>query len=218
MLAAWGEGVQKKIALACLIGALVLVPAAWAAPFDPLSLARAAEKQVGVTNSYDSHYHKIAYPGGDVPMETGVCADVVIRAYREVGADLQQLMHEDMAQHFSLYPKIWGLTAPDSNIDHRRVPNLQVFFTRFGQSIPVSDKPEDYKPGDIVTWDIGNIWRTIVKGRSHIPHIGIVTNKRSKDATRPLMVHNIGYGAKIEDVIFDWAITGHYRYAPERRE
>jgi len=156
------------------------------------------------TVRYDPSYLSIPYPMGDVPDDTGVCADVVIRAYRALGVDLQRLLHEDISANFDLYPshRIWGLTAPDSNIDHRRVPNLQVFFRRFGQSLPVSDRAADYRPGDIVTW--------MLAGK--LPHIGIVSSARSRDGKRPLVVHNIGAGPKEEDVLFVYPLSGHYRY------
>ena len=170
----------------------------------------AAKSQVGVTTSYDGSYRRIAYPNGDVPLHTGVCTDVVIRAFRKVGVDLQVLVHEDMKRNFSAYPKRWGLRRPDTNIDHRRVPNLGTFFTRRGLALPVTARAADYQPGDIVTWDLS----------SRVPHIGIVSNVRS--GQRPLVVHNIGAGARQEDVLFAWKITGHYRWqfaatAPRRR-
>jgi hypothetical protein len=150
---------------------------------------------------YDPTYRRIGYPGGDVPAHFGVCTDVVIRAYRALGVDLQQLVHEDMQAHFDSYPTRWGLSAPDANIDHRRVPNLEVFFARHGEKLAVTDDPEDYLPGDLVTWDVA--------GR---PHIGIMVDRRSADSGRHLVVHNIGAGPRLEDMLFDWPITGHYRY------
>ena len=156
---------------------------------------------------YDGSYRQIGYPGGDVPDHVGVCTDVVIRSYRAVGVDLQQLVHEDMSGHFDVYPKNWGLSQPDRNIDHRRVPNLQVFFSRYGSTLAVSDDPVAYLPGDLVTWMIpGNL-----------PHIGIVVDRRSADGLRPLIVHNIGAGPRIEDGLFDYPITGHYRYVGSRQ-
>ncbi|EOB4260385.1 DUF1287 domain-containing protein, partial [Vibrio vulnificus] len=155
---------------------------------------------------YDGSYIKIAYPNGDVPPSLGVCTDVIIRSYRKLGVDLQVLVHEDMRDNFSLYPsnRIWGLSKPDRNIDHRRVPNLQIFFKRHGQSLTISDEGLDYKAGDIVTWMLpGNL-----------PHIGIVTNDLSQDGKRPLIVHNIGSGPVLEDMLFDFQITGHFRYEP----
>ena len=132
---------------------------------------------------------------------------MVIRAYRKIGIDLQQLVHEDMARNFSSYPNIWGLSRPDRNIDHRRVPNLRRVFSRNGEVLTISSDPEDYRPGDIVTW-------TLRKGGS-LPHIGIVTHYRSFDQKRPLIMHNIGFGQVLEDMLFDYEITGHYRYGLE---
>ena len=153
---------------------------------------------------YDGRYYEIAYPNGDVPANIGVCTDVIIRAFREVGVDLQEKVHEDMSDNFNLYPsrRIWGLTRPDRNIDHRRVPNLRVFFGRFGDSLEVTGEANDYLPGDLVTW--------LLPG--NIPHIGIVIDERSSDGNRPLIAHNIGAGPNIEDMLFDYKITGHYRY------
>jgi uncharacterized protein YijF (DUF1287 family) len=167
-------------------------------------LITAAITQTQDKVTYNGAYFKIAYPMGDVPMQYGVCTDVIIRAYRSLGIDLQQLVHEDMRGNFSLYPakKNWGQTKTDTNIDHRRVPNLQTFFTRHGKKLTVSSKPEDYQSGDLVTWMLpGNL-----------PHIGIVTDKFSGDGLRPLIVHNIGAGPQLEDMLFDYSITGHYRY------
>lgn len=152
--------------------------------------------------TYDPAYFTLKYPNGDVPADKGVCTDVVIRAYRKLGIDLQKEVHEDMAKNFSKYPKTWGLKKPDTNIDHRRVPNLQVFFTRFGKSKSIETKPELYVPGDIVTW--------ILPG--NLTHIGIVVNKKSADGKRYLIVHNIGAGQVIEDCLFKFTITGHYQY------
>ena len=149
----------------------------------------------------------MGYPGGDVPADLGVCTDVVIRSYRKLGVDLQALVHRDMAANFNAYPskRIWGLIRPDPNIDHRRVPNLQVFFTRQGKSLPISRNPQDYLPGDLVSWRLpGNL-----------PHIGIVTDKFAADSGNPLIVHNIGAGPRIEDSLFSYDITGHYRYLPK---
>lgn len=152
--------------------------------------------------TYDPKYVSIPYPNGDVHKNTGVCTDVVIRAYRKLGIDLQKEVHEDMKKNFSSYPKIWGLKKTDTNIDHRRVPNLQVFFTRKGKSLGVSEKAQDYKTGDLVTW--------MINGK--LPHIGIVTNKKSTDRTRNLIVHNVGGGQVLEDCLFRYEITGHYRF------
>lgn len=167
-----------------------------------------AKRQVGVTVGYDGTYRRIGYPNGDVPRETGVCTDVIIRAYRHVGVDLQKLVHEDMKAHFAAYPKNWGLRRPDTNIDHRRVPNLATFFTRRGAKLPVTRRGVDYKPGDIVTWRLS----------SGLPHIGLVSDVRVRNTDRYLVVHNIGGGAQIEDALFEHALTGHYRWAtPARR-
>ncbi len=151
---------------------------------------------------YDPAYYRIAYPNGDVPPGRGVCTDVIIRAYRKLGVDLQKLVHEDMKKNFSVYPNIWGLRSPDPNIDHRRVPNLMTFFSRHGNTLPVTTNAEDYRPGDIVTWDLGR----------NTPHIGIVSDRRSRDTNRYLIVHNIGAGQVLEDCLFNFKITGHFRY------
>ena len=157
--------------------------------------------QVGVTLIYDPSYRQIAYPMGDVPMERGVCSDVVIRAFRAVGIDLQEELHRDMKRHFADYPKSWGLTAPDPNIDHRRVPNLATWFARRGYALAITPKASAYQPGDIVTW-------TLDSGR---PHIGIVSDRRSQDGARPLVIHNIGWGAREEDALLAYRISGHFR-------
>lgn len=153
---------------------------------------------------YDSDYRKIDYPMGDVPAYKGVCSDVIIRSYRGIDIDLQKLLHEDIKANFSTYPskRMWGLNKPDTNIDHRRVPNLEVFFTRKGKVKPITKNAEDYVPGDIVSWRLDN-------GR---PHIGIVVNKKSGDNQRYLVMHNIGFGQVAEDVLFSWKITGHFTY------
>jgi uncharacterized protein len=168
-------------------------------------LALVAEKQTEVQVTYDSSYVRIAYPGGDVPPDKGVCADVVIRAYRNFGIDLQVLVHRDMVRAFALYPRRWGLTRTDTNIDHRRVPNLETFLRRHGAAIAVSANPDHYKPGDLVSW--------IVAGS--LPHIGVVSAKRTADGARPMIVHNIGEGPKLEDVLFEFPIVGHFRYQPD---
>ena len=192
-----------------LCGLLMLGGAAGAKAFaaaEPWAakLIAAAERQVGVTLTYDPAYVTLAYPGGDLPRQRGVCTDVVIRAYRDaLGLDLQRLVHEDMRANFAKYPARWGLKRPDRNIDHRRVPNLQVFLKRQGAELPVPETPAGYRPGDLVTWALpGNL-----------PHIGIVTHHASLDGLRPLIVHNIGAGARLEDMMFDFAITGRYRFA-----
>ncbi|MDI6529483.1 DUF1287 domain-containing protein [Pseudomonas otitidis] len=175
--------------------------AGWAA-VDGGRLVEAARTQVGVTLGYDPAYRRIAYPGGDVPLATGVCTDVVIRALRAQGLDLQQRVHEDMRRHFSAYPRHWGLKRPDPNIDHRRVPNLMTWFDRQGLSLKVGQAAADYQPGDIVTWDLG-------RGQQHI---GIISDRRSREGT-PLALHNIGQGTREEDILFRWPILGHYRFA-----
>jgi uncharacterized protein len=167
--------------------------------------ARLASASVELTQqrvTYDPAYFSIPYPNGDVPADKGVCTDVIIRAYRKLGVDLQQLVHEDMKSNFPKYPNNWGLTKTDRNIDHRRVPNLMVFFKRHGTELSISQKPEDYNPGDIVCWMLpGNL-----------THIGIVSNKRNKADNRWLIVHNIGAGQVMEDCLFSYEIIGHYRY------
>jgi uncharacterized protein len=194
-----------KLCPIALFLCLALLRPASAAPVDLSRLAGAAAAQAAYTTGYDGSYRVIAYPGGDVPRETGVCTDVIIRAYRTLGIDLQKLVHEDMRRHFSLYPRHWGLKRPDANIDHRRVPNLQTFFTRFGESLGPSDNPGDYRPGDLVIWDLSY-------PRRPLPHIGVVTERKSAAGGRPLIAHNIGAGVKVEDILFAYKITGHYRY------
>lgn len=153
---------------------------------------------------YDGSYFSIDYPNGDVPANIGVCTDVIIRTYRALNIDLQKLVHEDMLANFVKYPskRIWGLNKTDKNIDHRRVPNLQVFFTRSGKKLAISDKAADYIAGDLVTW--------ILPG--NLPHIGIVSDQLAPIGKIPMIVHNIGAGPKLEDMLFDYEITGHYRY------
>lgn len=178
----------------------------------------AALERTHHTVRYDPAYVRIAYPGGDVPLETGVCTDEVIRAYRAVGVDLQKDVHEDMVAHFSAYPTRWRRTSPDPNIDHRRVPNLMVFFSRKGEVLPVTDRAEDYAPGDLVTWDLNPSPRKERRGPGApdlgrgLTHIGIVVNQKGFFSRRYMIVHNIGAGPKMEDVLFEWKITGHYRY------
>ncbi len=153
---------------------------------------------------YTPNYVPIKYPNGDVPAKTGVCSDVVIRAYRKLGIDLQKEVHEDMKANFSLYPNLkkWGLKTTDKNIDHRRVPNLEVFFARKGETLPITQNPSDYKTGDLVTWMIGD----------KLPHIGIVTHLKSKDGKRNLIVHNVGSGQVLEDCLLNWKIVGHFKF------
>jgi uncharacterized protein YijF (DUF1287 family) len=158
--------------------------------------------QIGKTTSYDPSYQKIGYPNGDVPIETGVCSDVIVRAFRKGGIDLQKDLHEDMKGDFAAYPARWGLKATDTNIDHRRVPNLQTYFTRKGKSLSIDGGSETFLPGDIVTWDLGQ----------GTEHVGMVVNVWYKPTQHYLIVHNIGGGTLMEDVLFAWKITGHYRY------
>lgn len=165
-------------------------------------LIDAAVAQVGVTTGYDPAYVRLNYPGGDVPKETGVCSDVIVRAFRGVGIDLQKEIHEDMARAWAEYPKRWGLSRPDRNIDHRRVPNLMTYLERKHKALSITEASDDYRPGDIVTWDLGG----------GVDHIGIVTDMLSSPTGRSLIAHNIGAGARVEDVLFRWKITGHYRY------
>ena len=168
----------------------------------PARLVRAAVDRAAHQVTYDGSYRSIGYPGGDVPDNVGVCSDVIVRIYRRVGIDLQKRVHEDMTADFAAYPSIWGLAAPDPNIDHRRVPNLRVFFRRHGLELPVSGNAGDYRPGDLVTWTVPR----------NLPHIGIVTDRKSSLSGRPMIVHNIGRGPQLEDMLFDFPITGHYRY------
>ena len=160
-------------------------------------------EQTKITTGYDPNYVVIAYPMGDVKPETGVCTDVVIRSFRRAGVDLQKEVHEDMQANFAAYPAKWGLKSPDTNIDHRRVPNLQTFFTRRGKSLPITQNADDYKPGDVVAYDLDG------KGMTHV---GVVSNLWNAQTKRYSIIHNIGGGAQGEDKIFDWKIIGHYRY------
>jgi hypothetical protein len=164
-------------------------------------LLSATEKQTQYTFYYDPQYVKLPYPGGDVPLERGVCSDVVIRAFRGIGRDLQKDLHEDMKSSFSAYPKMWGLKKPDPNIDHRRVANLMTYFERKGYSLPVSQNPSNYLPGDVVAWRLDN----------GLLHIGLVSDLPSYEANTYQIIHNIGSGAKAEARLFAWKIIGHYR-------
>lgn len=167
---------------------------------DNAALAAKAREQIGTTVSYNGAYQSIPYPNGDVPLETGVCTDVVIRAMRAFGLDLQKAVHEDMKAHFSKYPNIWGLKTTDRSIDHRRVPNLRTFFSRQGWSVPITKTAADYKPGDLVTWNLAD----------SVPHIGIVSDRKTEEDT-PLIIHNVGCGVQEENFLFSHTITGHYR-------
>ncbi len=189
--------------LSCLI-ALLALPALAASP--QLALVEAARSQIGVTVSYDPSYRQLGYPGGDVPIDSGVCTDVVIRALRQAWQlDLQQQVNEDMRGHFASYPQQWGLRGPDRNIDHRRVPNLQTWFKRRGYSLPLSTDASRFQPGDLVT----------VTVPPHLPHIMLVSDRRNSDGV-PLVIHNIGGGTREEDRLFEFKLTGHYRLQPPR--
>ncbi|WJS95229.1 DUF1287 domain-containing protein [Flavobacterium johnsoniae] len=170
-------------------------------------LSQAAISIIDPSIDYDPAYFKIDYPNGDVPKGKGVCTDVIIRSYRILNIDLQKEVHEDMIENFSLYPKLkkWGMTKTDTNIDHRRVPNLEVFFERKGTKLPVTQNANDYKTGELVTWMIND----------KLPHIGIVTNKKSSDGKRNLIVHNVGGGQVLEDCLFEYKIIGHFKYEKE---
>lgn len=167
-------------------------------------LSQAAISIIDPSIDYDPSYSKIDYPNGDVPKNKGVCTDVIIRSYRILNIDLQKEVHEDMIGNFSLYPNLkkWGMTKTDTNIDHRRVPNLEVFFERKGTKLPVTQNTKDYKTGELVTWMIND----------KLPHIGIITNKKSSDGKRNLIVHNVGGGQVLEDCLFEYKIVGHFKY------
>lgn len=167
-------------------------------------LSKAAVSIIDPDIVYTPNYISIKYPNGDVPAKTGVCTDVVIRAYRKLDIDLQKEVHEDMIKHFTLYPNLkkWGMKTTDTNIDHRRVPNLEVFFARKGEKLAITENPDDYKQGELVTW--------LINGK--LPHIGIVTNKKSPDGKRLMIVHNVGGGQVLEDCLFSWQIVGHFKY------
>lgn len=188
-----------------LLAGLALALASPAAAQDPglTCLAEQARTQIGVTVRYDPAYARLEYPGGDLPADRGVCTDVVVRAYRAFGVDLQQLVHEDMRAHFDAYPPLWGLRGPDRNIDHRRVPNLARYFERHGEALGEAGTDAAFLPGDLVTWRLP----------SGVPHIGIVSERRSASGT-PLIVHNIGAGTREEDVLRAFAITGQFRFRP----
>jgi hypothetical protein len=204
---------MRRLGLAVSILPLLILLPAWGQNRQPILPAReqflqnlvaVAIERTHHTVRYDSAYVRIPYPNGDVPPETGVCTDEIIRAYRAVGVDLQKEVHEDMTRNFSAYPnqRRWLLAHTDTNIGHRRVPNLMTFFARKGETLGVSTRIEDYSPGDLVTWDLGG----------NVPHIGIVVDRKSARTGRSLVVHNIGRGPQMEDVLFNWKITGHYRY------
>jgi uncharacterized protein YijF (DUF1287 family) len=201
----------RRAAVLVFVAGLVSGTATARADLPPDSVRarviRAAIERTTHRVVYDGAYRRIGYPNGDVPDSVGVCTDVVIRSYRASGIDLQQRVHEDMRRAFAAYPKQWGLAAPDPNIDHRRVPNLQKFLERQGAALPATRSEDDYLPGDLVTWMLpGNL-----------PHIGIVVDRRSRDGARPMIVHNIGAGPVLEDVLFAWEMTGRYRWVGEER-
>ncbi len=191
-----------KSLMAALLSIALFTPAIAVNPISSGDkLALDAKKQIGVTVSYDPTYRQLDFPRGDVPQETGVCTDVVVRAYRLQNIDLQQLLNVDMKSNFSAYPKTWGLKSTDKNIDHRRVPNIETYFERHGQSLSMTDE-SSFKTGDIVSWRLPN---------SNLPHIGIVSDKSASDGT-PLIIHNIGRGTQEENILFAYPIHGHYRY------
>ena len=191
-----------KSLMAALLSIALFTPAIAVNPISSGDkLALDAKKQIGVTISYDPTYRKLDFPRGDVPQETGVCTDVVVRAYRLQNIDLQQLLNVDMKANFSAYPKTWGLKSTDKNIDHRRVPNIETYFERHGQSLSMTDE-SSFKAGDIVSWRLPD---------SNLPHIGIVSDKSASDGT-PLIIHNIGRGTQEENILFAYPIKGHYRY------
>jgi uncharacterized protein YijF (DUF1287 family) len=196
---------RKFPCLLVVLASFVLVDPALAGS-EPSRLATAARDQVGVTVTYDPSYTSLEFPGGDLPRDRGVCTDVVIRALRDGwGIDLQLAVNRDMTADFTAYPAFWGLTAPDRNIDHRRVPNLKRLFARIGAELPLSDGPTPYLPGDIVTWTLpGNL-----------SHMGIVSDRLGPDGS-PLILHNIGAGAKEEDILFAYPMTGHYRIGADQ--
>ena len=192
--------VIKSVVLISILSLAQLTQAA-----EPISngnkLAGDAKKQIGITTSYDPAYRKLDFPRGDVPIETGVCTDVIIRAYRLQNIDLQQLVNYDMKSNWSAYPKTWGLKSTDKNIDHRRVPNLEVFFARHGKTLSTTDKAS-FQAGDVVTWRLPN---------GNLPHMGIVSDKVAADGT-PLIIHNIGRGTQEENILFAYPILKHFRY------
>ncbi|HQI71332.1 MAG TPA: DUF1287 domain-containing protein [Bacteroidales bacterium] len=187
------------------ISILIFILSYHVAPGQKNFYERLSDSAIALTKVqvvYDPGYYVMDYPNGDVPADKGVCTDVIIRAYRKMGIDLQKEVHEDMIKNFKKYPDIWGLTHTDKNIDHRRVPNLMVFFTRHGTVKPITGNPDDFLPGDIVCWNLGG----------DVSHIGLVVNKKSSDGKRFMIVHNIGQGQVLEDCLFQHKITGHFRY------
>ena len=194
---------MKKFSLLLIVCLLTIN--FWGQTTNLKELTKAVDEMVNPNIIYDPSYVRISYPNGDVPADRGVCTDVIIRVYRKVGIDLQKEVHEDMKDNFDKYPKSWGLTAPDRNIDHRRVPNLMKFFERHGEVLPITDNPRSYEYGDIICWDLGG----------GILHIGIVSAKLIEEypyKNGAYILHNIGGGQVLEDVLFNWKIIGHYRY------
>lgn len=196
----------RSAARAALLLSIMLAPVA--APAEPEAgfgekLAAAAEDRLGRGVVYDGAYRRIGYPMGDVPADRGVCTDLVIRAYRALGVDLQRGVHRDMRRAFAAYPKIWGLSRPDPNIDHRRVPNLERYFARAGAALPPSDAPEAYLPGDLVSYRLPG----------GPPHIAVVSARKGPSGA-PMIVHNIGAGPEIDDALFAFEMVGHYRFHP----
>lgn len=193
---------MKKVSVIGVIVIWVAVANAWGQDVFSRQLADSAYLLTRDFVIYDPAYFTIPYPGGDVPKDKGVCTDVVVRAYRKLGIDLQKEVHVDMKANFDKYPAKWGLKRPDPNIDHRRVPNLMTFFSRHGTVLPITRRAGDYAPGDIVCWDLGG----------GIMHIGIVSAKKAALTDRYLIIHNIGAGQVLEDCLFQFRIIGHYRY------
>ena len=194
------QTIGKSLVFISLLG-LAQMAQAIAPISDGSKLAHDAKKQIGITTSYDPTYRKLNFPRGDVPINTGVCTDVIVRAYRLQNIDLQQLLNHDMKSNWSSYPKTWGLKSTDKNIDHRRVPNLEVFFERHGQTLSITDK-SSFQAGDVVAWRLPN---------GNLPHTGIVSDKTAADGT-PLIIHNIGRGTQEENILFAYPITKHFRY------
>jgi len=196
---------NKNILLLLSLSASFFIQSSYAASYSE-RLVNAAIERTFHKVRYDGSYHRIGFPYGDVPQNIGVCTDVIIRAYRKLGIDLQERVNDDMKHRFFEYPSFrkWGMLHTDPNIDHRRVPNLRAFFAKNAINFPISYNANDYRPGDIVTWDV----------TPSLPHIGIVTNILSPDNKRPLIAHNIGKGPQLEDMLFKLKITGHYRYLP----
>ena len=199
----WQSALWLALASLCFTAAARPARADDPAAENVRRVVASATEQTRTTLLYDPAYTVLVYPGGDVPADRGVCTDVVIRSLRAAGVDLQRLVHEDMKAHFSAYPHEWGLARPDPNIDHRRVPNLATFFTRQGKALPVTASASDYLPGDVVSWKLPG----------GLAHVGVVVEPVSTaDPARHLVVHNIGEGAKMEDVLFAFPVTGHFRY------